>query len=136
MKMSAGEDGKNLTHQLLCKRKVSAIKPSQRETTTDPQGSQIDNLRNGPATAVSLGRKRWEGDVPKAMALRLATLEVISGPAFYHAKASSGSILFSVSGSIFSISPFTTEKIKNSTACYLHIYMKMSYKETAFYAVI
>lgn len=90
MKTSAGEDGKDLT-----KRKVSAVRPSQRENTTDPQGSHTENLRKGPATAVSRGRKRWEEDAPKAIALVLgpATLEVISGPAFCHAKASSGSIL-------------------------------------------
>lgn len=42
MKTGAAEDGKDLIHQVLCKRKVSAVRPSQRENTTD---SQVLELR-------------------------------------------------------------------------------------------
>lgn len=91
-----------------------------------------ENLRSGSATAVSRGRRRWEGAVPKVMALEFgpAILEVTSGPAFCHAKAFSGSILLFQCIRQYFLHFFTMEKSKNSTACYLHFYMKMSTKET------
>lgn len=115
------------------------VSPSQKRNTTDPQGSLNENLRGGPATVVSGCRRRWEGDVPKATpntVLGPAILEAISGPAFCHAKISSGSILLFQCIRQYFLHFFTMEKIKNSTASHSHIYMKMSNKETSFYAVI